>query len=109
LTLLLSNVLSGTKLPNSKHQIQKKLQIPICKTIKSLTPTIFPNCDARPEKGRIDHQTKGENGVIADYQKFTLEYFGLLAALNKPEINQVKLDWFKLAIMILRCRLKFGN
>ncbi len=37
----------------------------------------------------LSHQGRGENASIAAYQKFALEYFDFLAALNKPGMKMV--------------------
>jgi transcriptional regulator with XRE-family HTH domain len=63
-----------------KKLIKDKVIALVNKEELTLTPT-------------LSHQGRGGNAVIADYQKFALEYFDFLATLNKAGMKMVTEKW----------------
>jgi len=75
-----------------KKLIKDKVIALVNKEELTLTPALSPN-RVLSTKGRIDHQGRGGNAVIADCQKFALEYFDFLATLNKAGMKTVAEKW----------------
>jgi transcriptional regulator with XRE-family HTH domain len=63
-----------------KRLIKDKVTALVNKEDFTLTPT-------------LSHQGRGGNAVIADYQKFALEYFDFLGTLNKAGMKMVTEKW----------------
>ena len=71
-----------------KKLIENKVIALVNKEDITLTSVLSPNRVFSTE-GRFDHQGRGGNAVINDYQKFALEYFDFLATLNKSGMKAV--------------------